>query len=112
MSDMPKHLRAAASARWVLLGVALLLTVVAGAFGWFETVNDWAPAPRAFLWGLAMVAWIAWVAISCTVFVVQRIGKCICRSEARITRALCENRLNNLADAVENNVRPINERRK
>jgi hypothetical protein len=112
MSDMPKNLRAAAGLRWILLTTALLLTVAAGTFGWIETVDQWAPAPRAFVLGLAMVAWVAWVALSCAVLVVQRICKRICRAEARILEAIAAARLANLADAVENgNIRSINERR-
>lgn len=111
MSDMPKSLQRAASLRWILLSAALSLTVAAGVLGWFEVVNDGTPAPRAFVWGIAMVVWIAWVALSCSVLVIQRITKRIDRAVKCIIDAICEKRLSNLADLMEDsNVRSINRR--
>ena len=112
MPDMPKSLRTAATTRWILLSVAVALTATSGVLGWIEVAEKLEPAPRAFVWGMAMVAWIAWIALCCALFVVQRVNKRICRMETRLLEAITARRIENLAQCIEDsNVRSINERR-
>lgn len=118
MSDMPKGLRTVASYRWVLLTIALLLTVVALLLGWLEVQYDNSPTPRAFVWGTAMVVWVTWVLLSCTVCAVRVVIKAVQRANERlrvqIIEAICERRMEILADLMEEgggNVRSIDGRR-
>lgn len=119
MSDMPKNLQGAAGLRWILLASAALLTVVSGGLGWIEMVYDNSTAPRSFVWGIALVAWIGWITLCCTVFVCKRLAarearleKRAERNTVRIIEAICEKRLANLADLMEeDNIRPINGKR-
>jgi len=104
---MPKNLQRASSIRWALLVSAISLTVVGGALGWIEVVNDASPAPRSFVLGIAMVGWVAFVALSCALLVVKKITKRIDRATNQIIDALM------VAKLVEENgnVRWINDRR-
>jgi heme A synthase len=116
---MPKGLHRAAGLRWILLSAAALLTVVAGLLGWIEVADDSAPAPRAFVWGTAMVVWIGFISLCCMVFHLKRqaIRDARNRKEAerntqRILAAIVERRLTSLADLLEEDVRSdLNEKR-
>lgn len=109
---MPKGLQRACLFRWVLAVSAGLLTVVSGVLGWFEWANGGSPAPRAFVFGIAMVGWIAFVALSCALLVLKKVIKRIDRWGERIIATICEKKLTNLADLMEDgNVRWINGKR-
>jgi hypothetical protein len=123
MSDMPTSVQRIADLRWVLLGSAALLTVVAGFLGWTEVV-DGAPATATrFVWGAALVLWVAFVLVCCTYVLLKRdariaeeqarIAEERKRDTARIISAITERRLTNLADLMEDEgkVRSINGRR-
>lgn len=112
MSDVSKGLQRACGARWVLATSAGLLTVVSGVLGWLEVANGGSPAPRSFVFGIAMVVWIAWIALTCSLLVIKQVNKRIDRWGNRVVAALCEKRLTNLADLMEEdgNIRSIRRR--
>lgn len=121
MSDMPKNLQRAAAFRWILGASAALLTVVVGALGWIEIIDDTSPAPRGLVGLAAMVFWCAFITTCCTVVICKRLAIRDARLEKRVERqtsvivaAIAEQRLSNLADFMEEedrNVRWINEKR-
>lgn len=118
MSDMPKNLQRAAACRWILGASAALLTVVVGALGWIEIIDDASPAPRGLVGLAALVFWFATICLWCTVVICKRLAardarleKRSDRNAERIIAAICEKRLENLADLMEDNVRPINGKR-
>lgn len=111
MSEVPKGLQRAAGLRWALVVSAVLLTVVAGVLGFFEVASSGSSAPRSFVMSIAMVVWSAWIALSCALWIIKRITKCISRAKNEIIAAIVEKRLGNVADLMEDNIRWINEKR-
>lgn len=137
MSDLPKGLQRAADFRWILLSVALLLTVIAGTLGWVEMKEGIPAAPRAFSWGFAIILWIGFITLCCTVIILKRMARqqqCAKRqvdelaestkrqleelagqfqkNMAELASAVAEGRLAELASMIQNdNVRPMQGRR-
>lgn len=112
MSDMPKALRTAAGYRWVLILSAVLLSVVTGVLAWNEVASGGSSALRALVQSVAIVAWVAVVALCVAIMTTKAIMKAIHREAERakqdILGAICERRLGPLADLMEeDNIRSI-----
>lgn len=94
--------------RWATFGAAGLLTVVTGFLVWAEVADGAAPGPRAFVWGVAMLLWFAGIALSCSLLIIRRVTKRIDCWGKKLVRAYGLQRLESLAELLdETNVTPM-----
>ena len=92
MSDMPKGLKVASTVRWSLAAAASLLTVTSGYLVWVEVTDRTSSGPRAFIWAISLLLWIAFVALSCAILVVRCVVKRIDRWGNKLLRAYATQR--------------------
>ncbi|ONI73118.1 hypothetical protein ALI144C_45035 [Actinosynnema sp. ALI-1.44] len=106
---MPKGLQTVGRWRWLLLGSAALLTVVAGVLGWLEITTHSNPAPRSWVQHTATVCWLGYFVLAGALPIARWAVK---RVERAVERAGREQRLTTLADLLEDNVRSGTDKRR
>lgn len=120
MCDVPKTLRTVASLRRGFLAAASLLTVVTCVVTWIEIASGYSSAARFFMSVSTSVAWIVYAVIWATQVICRTLSEQDVCAETRAERdtqlimdAVCEKRMANIANAMDEdgNVRRIKRKR-